>query len=179
MKSKLLNFALYQGGWFACVFGAADGYPWLGAGAALLLLVVHGVLARERRAEWALIVSAGVLGTAVDSVLMGLGIFRFHSGQWAGWLCPAWMTVMWMQFATLFRYSISWLRGRYVVGALLGAVGGPVAYASGVRLGAAEFGRSVLPSLLTLGAVWLVVTPVLLWLEARLRHGHGAGEYRL
>jgi len=178
MKTNLFNFAMYQGGWCACVFGAADGHPWVGAGAALLLVAVHGVLARERQAEWALILCAGALGTAVDSVLMHLGVFRFGSGQWVAWLCPAWMTVMWMQFATLFRYSIRWLQGRYALGALLGAAGGPAAYASGVRLGAAEFGLPIVPSLLTLAGVWLVVTPTLLWLEARLRPAQGAGEYR-
>jgi len=81
--------------------------------------------------------------------------------------------------ATLLRYALSWLAGRYALGALLGAVGGPLAYASGIRLGAAEFGRPLVPSLLTLAGVWLVVTPALLWLEARLRSSRGSGEYRL
>ncbi len=26
----LLNFAAFQIGWFACVLGAANGFPWLG-----------------------------------------------------------------------------------------------------------------------------------------------------
>jgi len=179
MKTRLLNFAMYQAGWFACIFGAADGYPWLGAGAAAVLVAVHGVLARERRAEWALILWVGVLGTAVDSLLMHLQVFRYDSGQWLAWFCPAWMSVLWMQFATLLRYSLNWLAGRYALGALLGAAGGPLAYASGIRLGAAEFGRPLGPSLLTLAGVWLVVTPTLLWLEARLRSPRGSGGYRL
>jgi hypothetical protein len=179
VKTRLLNFAMYQAGWFACVFGAADDHPWLGAGAAAMLVVVHGMLARERRAEWALILWAGVLGTAVDSLLMHLQVFRYDSGQWLAWLCPAWMSVLWMQFATLLRYSLSWLAGRYALGALLGAAGGPLAYASGIRLGAAEFGRPLVPSLLTLAGVWLVVTPTLLWLEERLRSSRASGGYRL
>lgn len=179
MKTKLLNFALYQGGWFACVFGAADGYPWLGAGAAFLLVVAHANLARERRAEWTLILSVAAFGTAVDSTLMHLGVFNHHAGQWLAWLCPAWMTVLWMQFATLLRYSVSWLQGRYLLGALLGAGGGPLAYASGVRLGAAEFGLSTPQSLLILAAVWALVTPFLLWLDGYLRPAGGPGEYRL
>jgi len=179
VKTRLLNFAMYQAGWFACVFGAADGHPWLGAGAAAMLVVVHGMLARERRAEWTLILCAGALGTAVDSLLMHLQVFRYDSGQWLAWLCPAWMSVLWMQFATLLRYSLRWLAGRYALGALLGAAGGPLAYASGIRLGAAEFGRPLVPSLLTLAGVWVVVTPTLLWLEERVRSSRGSGEYRL
>ncbi|HSH69587.1 MAG TPA: DUF2878 domain-containing protein [Deferrisomatales bacterium] len=179
MKTKLLNLALYQGGWFACVFGAADGYPWLGAGAALLLVGTHAALARERRAEWRLILLAGALGTLIDSVLMHLGLFRFTSGHWLAWFCPVWMIVMWMQFATLLRYSVSWLRGRYLLGAVLGAAGGPLAYASGVRLGAAAFGWPTGYSLLALALVWSVVTPALLWLEQTTRAVPEPGAYRL
>ncbi len=179
MTTRLLNFALYQGGWFACVFGAADGYPWLGAGAAFLLVAAHAGLARDRRAEWTLIAWVGVFGTLVDSALMHLGVFEFSTGRWLAWLCPAWMSVMWMQFATLLRYSVGWLRGRYRLGALLGAVGGPLAYASGVRLGAAAFVLPTGTSLLVLAAVWAAVTPTLLWLEAHLHPAHSPGEYRL
>jgi hypothetical protein len=179
VKTKLLNLALYQGGWFACVFGAADGYPWLGAGAALLLVGVHVVLARERSAEWKLILLAGALGTGVDSGLMHLGVFRYTSGQWLAWVCPMWMTVMWMQFATLLRYSVHWLRGRYWLGALLGAAGGPLAYASGVRLGAAAFGWPTGYSLLALALVWSAVTPALLWVEQTTRRVQEPGAYRL
>lgn len=179
MKTKLINFALYQGGWFACVFGAADGYPWLGAGAAFLLVVVHVVLAVDRRAEWRLIAAVAVFGTAIDSILMRAGVFQFGVGHWVAWLCPLWMSVMWMQFATLLRFSVGWLAGRYLLGAALGTLGGPIAYASGVRLGAASFGVATPTALLALAAVWAVVTPCLLWAEGQLRPSEAAGEYRL
>lgn len=179
MKTKLLNFALYQGGWFSCVFGAADGYPWLGAFAAFFLIAVHSTLAADRQAEWVLVLVIGLLGTIVDSFLMSVGIFEYGSGQWVSWLCPVWMSVMWMQFATLLRFSIDWLSGRYFLAATLGAIGGPLAYASGIRLGAASFGVSEWVALPTLAIVWAIVTPGLLMLEYKLRPANVKSGYRM
>jgi hypothetical protein len=38
--------------------------------------------------------------------------------------------------AATLRHSLGWLRGRWLVGAVLGAVGGPLAYLGGESLGA-------------------------------------------
>lgn len=179
MKTKLLNIALYQGGWFACVFGAADGYPWLGALAAFVLICVHTALTPNRRAEWILILVVGIFGTVVDSSLMAIGIFEYDAGQWVSWLCPAWMSVMWMQFATLVRYSISWLSGNYLLGSILGAFGGPIAYISGVNLGAASFGVSNTTALASLAVVWAIVIPFLFMVESQLRPEGMEPVYRI
>jgi hypothetical protein len=45
---RLLNFVLYQVGWFACVLGAAYSRPYLGSAIALLLVFVHVGLATDR-----------------------------------------------------------------------------------------------------------------------------------
>ncbi len=47
-----------------------------------------------------------------------------------------------------------------MLSAFLGAVGGPLAYWAGVRLGAASFGFSLPFSLLVLGMVWAFVLPI-------------------
>ena len=54
-------------------------------------------------------------------------------------LAPPWIVVMWMQFATLFRFSLSFLSGRYLLSIVLGALGGPFAFWIGERLGAVTF----------------------------------------
>lgn len=165
--SKIINIVLYQAGWFSCVFGAAWGYPIRGALGALLLLVLHLLLAESRRAELRLVFCACLLGVVVDSVQQALGVFTFRDDPgWPLWL-PLWVFVIWMQFATLFHYALSWLAGHYLLAALFGLVGGPLAYWGGVRLGAASFGESLLLSLSSLALVWALVTPLLLWLSER------------
>lgn len=177
MASKLLNLALYQTGWFCCVLGAARDHPWPGAVAATALLLVHVALVTQTRREIGLLVAAALIGGVVDSLQSCFGLLRFQSGHVIGCIAPPWILVMWMQFATLFRFGLAFLSGRYLLGAVLGALGGPFAFWVGERLGAVDFGAPSWRSLLVLGAVWAVATPTLLRLagagrEATLQIGY-------
>jgi len=84
---------------------------------------------------------------------------------------------MWVQFATLFRFGLSFLRGRYLLAALLAAVGGPFAFWSGARLGAMEFPQPELRSLVVLGLVWATMFPLLLRLSVRWIDASSIGRY--
>jgi len=150
--SKIINVVLYQVGWFCCVLGGANGYPFGGALAAMALLVVHVLLSDTRTTEIRLLLSACVLGVVVDSLQQAAGLFSFKvDPRWPLWL-PLWVFVIWAQFATLFRFALYWLSGRYLLGALFGAVGGPLAYWGGIRVGVAEFGGS--PPLALIVLLW-------------------------
>ena len=179
MRHILVNVTLYQLGWFALVLGAARGWPWAGAGVGLVLLAIHLVLARERRPELLLVVAVGFLGTVVDSAQAFAGTFVFESGYWSYWVVPFWLTVMWMQFATLFHFILAWLSGRYILSALLGAVGGPMAFLTGEKLGGVMFPMGTIYSLKILGAVWFFVTPACVFLADRYHPRIGTGSYRL
>jgi hypothetical protein len=70
---------------------------------------------------------------------------------------------MWINFALTLRFSMSWLLGRYFLGAAIGALGGPAAYYAGARLGAVEFETSLTTSLVVVGLVWAAALPILLY----------------
>lgn len=176
MFAKMINLTLYQVGWLSCVLGAGQGFPRSGALVALALVGVHLLLATERVAELRLMVAAGLLGALVDGAQQALGVVTFKvEPGWPLWL-PAWILVVWIQFATLFRFALHWLAGRYQLAAWCGLLGGPFAYWSGVQLGAARFGDNQLFSLLCLALVWALVVPFLAWLSLRL--APRAGRYR-
>ncbi|MDT8440476.1 MAG: DUF2878 domain-containing protein [Desulfuromonadales bacterium] len=165
LQTNLLNVGLYQLGWFSCVLGAAWGHPLAGAALAVLLLLAHLYLVVERPAELQLMLAACLIGVGVDSLQQGLGLFTFRPDPaWPFWL-PAWVFVIWAQFATLFHYALRWLAGRDLLAALFGLVGGPLAYWGGIRLGAASFGENPPLTLAVLALVWALVTPTLLWLS--------------
>ena len=154
--------ALVQLGWWACVLAAADGRYLLGPAIVGLLLVVQtwGLPADARRRAWTGILLLGAAGTVIDSLLGVLGILDFRGASLAG-LAPLWIIALWLQFATVLP-AFAPLRSRPLVAGLLGAVGGPLAYAGGVRLGAAGFHPEPWISLLAIGAVWAVAFPSML-----------------
>jgi hypothetical protein len=179
VRDRLLNYALYQAGWLILVLAAANGRPWLGAALGLALVGIHVALARHRRPEISTILWIGLLGTLVDSIQAALGVFVFEAGYWTYWLVPFWISVMWLQFATLFHYALNWMSGRYLLSAALGAGGGPAAFLTGERLGGVifPFGRGF--SLMVLAAVWAVVTPAVVWIADRNRPPDAGGRYRV
>ncbi len=73
---------------------------------------------------------------------------------------------MWLVFATTLNVSLRWLRGLPLAALGLGAVGGPLAYWGGERLGAMTF---VVPVAATaaIAVGWVVLTPVLVRLARR------------
>jgi hypothetical protein len=166
--SRLLNFAMFYLGWFACVGGAGRGHFWLGPVLVAGLLLVHISLTANRAQEGYLIMLAGLLGFVSDTVQASLGLYAFTNTSVAPWLCPPWMVALWMLFATTLNSSMAWLAGRPRLGAVLGALCGPLSYAAGARLGAIELHPNALASLAGIAIVWGLAMPALLVIREAL-----------
>ncbi len=166
MKS-LVNFVLFQLGWFACVGTAAKGSMWFGPLVVLAIVILHlcTVTRRGQRAyEFCYIALVGLFGLWIDSSLQWLGIVEYPTSQSSGpsIFVPPWITALWCLFATLPHHSLRWLSGRTWLAAGLGAIGGPLSFLAGARMGVVETGSS---QVLTWGALSLqyaIVTPALL-----------------
>jgi hypothetical protein len=176
---RLGNFLLYQIGWFCCVLGAAWRSPWLGTAVALGLIGVHFCLATDRATQLRLVLAAAVVGLMLDTVQLWAGVFAFPSGTVVEWLPPPWMSVLWMQFATTFHYSMRWLSGRYALSACFGLVGAPLAFFAGERLGAIEFLSPRSTHYTVLAFLWSVAIPLLIYIsDTLLARGRVPATYR-
>jgi hypothetical protein len=163
MIRKIINLTLFQIAWFTAVLGAAGGAPWLGPLVMVPVLAVHLSLTDDRQRELKLLLAAGLLGFLYDTALVSAGVFSPLRHLVPHPFSPPWMVGLWMNFAATLNVSMVWLRGRYLLAAIFGAIGGPLAYYSGAKLGATE----ALPSLngmLVLAVGWGVMTPLLVWL---------------
>jgi hypothetical protein len=167
--SRLLNFALFYLGWFACVVGAARGQFWLGPAMVALLMLVHLSLAPDRLQEARLVFVSGLFGFAVDTGQASVGLFEFTHTSVVPWLSPLWMVSLWVIFATTLNSSMAWLAGRYGLAAALGALCGPVSYGAGARLGAIELSANPLASLAGISIVWALAMPTLLVIRNLLK----------
>jgi len=162
----LLNFAVFQIGWFACVLGTANGLPWLGPVVVAAAVALHLAMVRRPLPEWYLLLTAMLIGLVVDSLMLASGWLRYSAGLWLPGLAPYWIVAMWALFATTLNVSLGWLRGRPVMTVLMGAVGGPLSYLAGAELGAVELTQPV-PALSALALGWAIAVPLLMGLAAR------------
>ena len=158
--TQLVNYTLYQIGWFACVLGAASQRPWTGCLIGMILVGVHLALSVERVLEVQLVVLATAVGAAVEMIQIAAGTYRFTSGTVNDALPPPWLLAMWAQFATTFRFSLRSVVTRPVLAVLFGAAGGPIAFIAGERLGAVTLLPPQAQSLLRLSISWAIALVV-------------------
>lgn len=166
-RIRLANFLLFQVGWLACVLGAANGIPWLGAVFVTLAASLHLYWAHRPWREARLLAACALIGLFFDGLLLATGWVGFSNGWWLPGLAPYWMMFMWILFGTTLNLSLVWLQPRPALAAAFGAIGGPVAYYAGERLGGIQLANAV-PALVALAIAWGLVTPILLRIAARL-----------
>lgn len=163
-----MDLVLFQVCWFATVLGVTAGVWWLGPLFVAGSLVLHHAGFSNWTRELTFILVGGSLGYLLDSLLVNLGLLSFPGFENRLSGAPAWMFTQWLVFCSLFHTTLDWMRGRYFLGALLGAVGGPLSYGAADRLGALSFGPSPGPALVALALVWAAVLPGLLALAVRI-----------
>jgi hypothetical protein len=165
---KFLNFIAFQAGWFACVLGAASGHAWLGSAAVGAVLLLHLALTHDPRGELYLALICAALGTLLELLLVNAGIAHYASPAPVAWLPPGWIVAMWVLFATALNVSLSWLHGRQILAAALGAVAAPMSYYAGARMGGMVLAMPLWISFLVIAALWAVAMPVLVSVAERI-----------
>ena len=166
----VLNVIAFQFGWFACVLGAAHDQPWLGSAVVAVLVAVHLATAVRPALEARLVAAALVIGVVWETLLLACGWIEYPTGVVLAGVAPLWIVMLWALFAITLNSSLGWLKGRLLVAAVFGAVGGPLAYWGGVRLGALVFIEPLF-AVIALAVGWAVLTPLLVVLAQRFeRH---------
>ncbi|MBS0452750.1 MAG: DUF2878 domain-containing protein [Proteobacteria bacterium] len=167
MRLKLGHFALFQLAWLAMVMGAAHGHAYLGCLAIAPVLVLHLALARYPGREVLLLGSVTLVGLAAETLQLRLGHVRYAGvDAESAWPAP-WLLLLWTLLGTTLNVSMRWLRGRPLLAACLAAIGGPAAFASGARLGPAQFVDAT-AALVSSSLLWSVLLPLMLALARRL-----------
>ena len=164
--SRFANAAVFQAGWFASILSAANDMPWTAAMAALAVVAAHLWLTPDFQAELKLVLAAGLIGAIWENALALAGWTVFQDGQLISNTAPLWMVAQWMLFATTLNLSLSWLKPRLAVAALFGAIGAPLSYLAGERLGALSMPQHQ-EALIALALGWAVLTPSLVLLARR------------
>jgi hypothetical protein len=159
---KIWTAIAYELGWFACILGAAHGWPWVGPAVVAVIVLAHLLIVPDRLREVWLLALCGIFGFGVDSFHGYVGVFAYPPAAGISWLAPPWLIAIWLVFGLTLHGCLAWLQGRYWLGVILGAVGGPLAYWAGERMGAMAFAPGLLRNLTIVGSVWAVATPVLL-----------------
>ena len=156
-----LNLLFFKTVWLASLIGAGTAKPWLG----LLLLAGfaawHFTVSRTPRADATLALAALLTGLVLDTLFIRLGLLAYSEPLPVSGIAPFWVVLMWVNFGLTLNLSMRWLHGRLAAAALLGAIGGPLAYWAGVELNAATLLVEPARMSIIVGACWALAVPLL------------------
>ena len=167
--SFLIDFALFQAVWFACVLATKSPYPQILPLVGSILVI--GRVAQKGRLREALplglaCIAIGALG---DALLVQLGFLSFSSyPDLLG--APLWMVALWMNFGLMLRPLFAWFLNSWSRALPGFSIGGAIAYYSGERLGVLEMEKGW-QSILAVGAEWALAGLALRCLWTRLPQG--------
>lgn len=159
--AKFWNFVVFQVGWFACVLGAANQQVLWAVIGTMAYIAFHVWRSPSPKTESKLLLKVFIFGLVADTLIMYLGYLDFQDDWPSPYLSPLWMWVLWVLVATTVNSSLTWLRGRPILGAVLGAICGPMSYEAGIRMGAGGWGSGgQIMGFLLVGLVWAVAVPL-------------------
>ncbi|MYM63485.1 DUF2878 domain-containing protein [Pseudomaricurvus sp. HS19] len=159
-QQLLLNAAGFQLLWWCCVLLGNSALP---LAAALLLL--HLWMHPQPQPELRVVVLTAAIGMSVDAVLGHAGLYRFADQAMIPLLqLPWWLLLLWLGFGACLRQSLAWLRPHPLLAAVSGGLAGGASYWAAARLGAVEFPLGNTVTALVIGALWLALLPLLLYL---------------
>jgi hypothetical protein len=170
---NLWNLIQFQFGWFALVLGVASGQVALGLVAMAVLALLHVYQSRKRLQEATLLAAIALVGWCWESLLTGTGMLAYPDHE--GLLAPAWMMALWVNFATTLNFSLAWLQPRLGLSALLGGIGGPLAFISGQALGAVQLIGGGM-AIVALAVGWALLTPMVMTLARQWPQWFDSGE---
>ena len=163
---NIFNIIGFQTGWWACVLGTKNGYPYLGPIVMFIFLFTHFARLKKRNKELLFATLVGLIGTIVDTILLQTNLVVYQ-GVYLDKIAPLWITAMWIGFAATINHSLGWLNNKWIMSFALGAIFGPLSYFTGIKFEALHFEVSLL-TVSVLALLWGVVVPYLYYLNGKI-----------
>jgi hypothetical protein len=161
------NLLAFKIAWLSSVIGGGTDMPWIGPAAVSVALLLHFRAAQKPLEEILLVLICAVIGTSFDSFLVASGLVAYKAGMFSSYIAPYWIITLWMLFATTLNVSFRWLRGKVLLSALIGCLGGPASYLAGQALGGIVLVDKT-GALIALAVGWAVIMPLLMRLAENL-----------
>ena len=160
MINNIINFCLFQVGWFVCILGAAWNYTYIAIAISIGILFLHLYLTDKNANDIKLSAIAATFGFIFDGFMQFNNMIIYNNPGVPYPFTPIWIVILWILFAITLNHSLAWLKGRTSLAMLFGLMGGPLVYLAGEKLLAVTIANP--NTLIVLAIGWALITPLLI-----------------
>jgi hypothetical protein len=163
--SFLIDLAIFQAAWFACVLATLSPFPHTLPLAGLALVLARVMQARRIKQVLPFLLACAILGILGDALVVKLGFIAFapYPDLWG---TPLWMVALWLNFGLMLHPLFSWFIDNCLRSMIGFSLGGLLAYYSGHKLGVLSLEKDW-QSALAIATEWAVAGIVLHCLHIR------------
>jgi hypothetical protein len=167
-RLTIINFLLFQLGWFVCVLSGAAQLNSPAVIFTVAFLIIHFRFYPWKQTDYKLVLAAILIGVVLDSSWSAWSLMAYQA-QTIEPIAPWWIWCLWINFALTLNHSMSWLLQRRLLAGVFSAIASPISYYAGSRLGALDW---IQPEILivVLAISWGLAIPLLLTLAIYWRH---------
>ena len=167
-KRLILNLLGNQVVWFVAVIAAGREQAWPGVLAAFAFVALHLRSAPRPAEEVRLVVIAMLCGVLIDGVAAWQGWVVYRAATFGSAMAPPWILALWASLAVTANMGMRSLQPHPWVAAVLGGIGGPLAYFAAARgWDAAQFPAPAWRGWAWLAMAWAMALPLLLGVAKR------------
>ena len=165
--NNVINFIAFQLIWLIAVVGASHQIQWPCLIAVILFCIWQLSPKRRHQTDIGLIIFALIIGTMLDSLWQGLNLIQFELQM--AMLPPLWILLLWITLALSINHSLSWLNKSPWFPLLFGAIGAPLSYYAGHRIGAVDFPSGFVSFCIAISLSWSIVMCIFVNFEQIVR----------
>lgn len=153
--NKIINFIAFQIIWLIAVIGAANELIWPTIIIVGLFCVWQLSPKRRHKNDLRLVIFALITGLILDSTWQASGLIQYQLSL--PFIAPIWILSLWVCLALGINHSLAWLKKSLWLPILFGAIGAPLSYLAGNRLGALSYPDGLLMINILLSISWAAV----------------------
>ena len=131
--SFLVDLAIFQVAWFACVLAILSPFPRILPLAGMTLVLIRVLLAQRLKHALPFLFACAILGVLGDALLVKLGFLGFPPYP-NFWGAPLWMVALWLNLGLMLHPLFSWFIDNCLRAIIGFSLGGLAAYYSGDKL---------------------------------------------
>lgn len=154
---SLLNFATFNAGWWICALGPRYEMEWLGPISMPIWIGLHLYFTPARAGEALFLSGLGVLGFAIDTLLIYGDLFQITAGTP---FAPAWLVCMWVLLGLTFESLLMARKKLYMI-CVVGVVSGPVSYLFAQAVHILHYSEPRWLTLTIHATIWAALMPLL------------------